>query len=84
MNSSTIAEYIAELENNVSRLKKENSELKVDQKCLIQVKKILGGKSAEHFQVSMESEAEPTASLNENEIVDIEFANLFDEYIRLN
>ena len=58
--------------------------MKEDQKCLIEVKKRLGVKSAQHFQVSMESDAEPTASSNENETVDIEFVNLFDEYVRLN
>jgi hypothetical protein len=84
MNSSSIAEYIAELEKNNSRLIKENSELKEDQKRIIQLKKILGIQSAQHFQVSMESEAEPTAFSNENETVDIEFVNLFDEYVRRN
>ena len=66
MDSSSIIQYIAELEKSNSELLKANSELKEDQKRIVQLRKILGGNN----------ESRPAES------EEIENDELFDLYIR--
>ena len=100
MNSSSIAEYVAELEKTISELLKENSKLKEDRK---RIKSILGVTSQSMAQSTTLFSAEnadgpeeattdqadgpeeaTTVQAGALETDDIELSNLFDEYVRLN